>query len=385
MSSARDTNNVAGARPIPFTSFRELWQHRKFILINFVVVSLLAAAFSLLLPNYYRSSATILPSSAGGGEMVFGGSGMSNPLAALGFGSASDEINNYISILKSRRLRELIIQKFGLMATYNVKTMEDALKKFGTYMDIEVTEEAALVFGILDRDSLQAQAIAVGMLGELERTTIRFGTQTGERNRRFIKTRMEAVQTELAEAERAARDFTAKHGTFDLPVQLSAMVEQLVAMELALAGAEIEYNVALASLDAKHPNVKLLRHHRDEISSEINDFISGDSNDNLLPNIRELPDIVMEYARHKRDIEIFSALLEFLYPQYEQARLKEARDEPTLHVLDYPRVPQKKFKPHRALIVEASGLFALILSVTWVLIRSQWLAATSVRYQHSDS
>ncbi|GAH55535.1 unnamed protein product, partial [marine sediment metagenome] len=64
-------------------------------------------------------------------------------------------------------------------------------------------------------------------------------------------------------------------------------------------------------------------------------------------------------------------LLEFLYPQYEQARLQEARDEPTLLALDYPQVPQRKAKPKRLLIVLASGLFSLMISSVWVVLRPQ--------------
>ena len=369
MSAAEQGVALADPSAVVPTSPLALWRGRKFILLNVVTVSLLALVFSLLLPNRYRASAMVLPSSAGGAEMAMGASAFVSPLAALGFGTTSEEINNFISILKSRRLREAVIHEFSLMETYKVDRMEDALELLDKKIDIEVTDEGALIFSFLHRDKLKAQAVTAAILRELESTTISLGTMTGERNRRFIFSRIESVQQELAIEEQAMQAFTVEYGTYDLPVQLAAMVEQLVEIELDLARAEIEYNVASVSLDARHPRLEFLRAKRDETSSKLEELMSGESSGELIPNLRDLPNIAVQYARHRRDIEILGALLQFLYPQYEQARLKEAREEPTLHVLDFPRVPQKKDTPHRTLIVLASGVFSLLVSTVWVGVR----------------
>jgi len=371
MNDATTNTDAAGVQVIPINIVQELWQAKRFIFINFVVVSFLAAGFSLFLPVWYKSSATILPPSAGGGELFPGGVGVVNPLSTLGFGGASEEINNYITILKSRRLRETVIHEFNLMEKYEAKTIESALIQLDSKIDMEVTDEGALIFSILDRDSLQAKAMADAILRELGKTTINLGTRAGQRNRRFIYSRIISIKEELAKVEQGVREFTARYGTFDLPTQLTVVVEQLIQMEVALADAEIEYNIASASLDEKHPQLDLLRVQRDEIRAKVEDLMSGKGESNLLLNLQELPDMAVEYARLIRDAEILGALLEFLYPQYEQARLQEARDEPTLLALDYPQVPQKKDKPKRSRIVLACGMFSLLISSAWVVIRSQ--------------
>ena len=165
------------------------------------------------------------------------------------------------------------------------------------------------------------------------------------------------------------RDFTARYGTFDLPTQLAVVIEKLIQMEITLADAEIEYDIASASLDENHPRLDFLRIQRDEIKAKVEDLMAGKGKTNLLPNLKELPDVAVEYVRLTRDIEILSTLLEFLYPQYEQARLQEAKDEPTLLALDYPRVPQSKDKPNRSLIVLTCGFFSLLISCVWVIVR----------------
>ncbi len=371
MNDATTNTDAAGVRVIPINIVQELWQAKRFIFINFIVVSFLAAGFSLLLPVWYKSSATILPPSAGGGELFPGGVGVVNPLSALGFGGASEEINNYITILKSRRLRETVIHEFNLMEKYKAKTIEIALKRLDSKIDMEVTDEGAFMFSILDRDSLQAKLMADAILRELGKTTISLGTRAGQRNRRFIYSRIISIKEDLAKVEQAMGEFTARYGTFGLPTQMAVVIDQLIQMEVALADAEIEYDIASASLDEKHPQLEFLRIQRDKIKVKVEDLMAGKGKSNLLPNLKELPDVTVEYARLVRDIEILSALLEFLYPQYEQARLQEARDEPTLQALDYPQVPQKKDKPKRSRIVLACGIFSLLISSTWVVIRSQ--------------
>ncbi len=362
---------AAGIQFMPASIISELWRSKRLILINFAVISFLAAGFSFLLPVWYKSSATILPPSAGGGEILLGGPSAVNPLSILGLGVASDEINNYITILKSRRLRETIIREFNLMEKYRAKTIESALKRLDSKIDLEVTDEGALVFSILDRDSLQAKLMADAILRELGTTTVSLRTRASQRNRRFINSRIVSVKEELARVEQAMGEFTARYGTFGLPTQMTVVIDQLIQMEVALADAEIEYDIASASLDEKHPQLEILRIQRDKIKAKVEDLMAGKGKSDLLPNPKELPDVTVEYARLIRDIEILSALLEFLYPQYEQARLQEAKDEPTMLAMDYPRVPQKKDKPKRLLIVLASGLFSLMISSVWVVLRPQ--------------
>ncbi len=373
MMMKETTLNSTATHPsgLSITIILELWKARKFISFNFMAVSFLAVIISLLLPVWYKSSATVLPPSAGGGE-ILGVTEIGGTLSALGFGNTSTELNNYIAILKSRQLREAIIREFDLLSVYGSKTLEGELDRLRENIEMEITDEGALIFSVYDRDSLRVKALADAMLRELERTTISLGATTGQRNQRFIYSRIQAIEKELAGTEEAIHDFTARFGTFDLPSQLGVVIDQLVTMEVTLATAEIEYNVAAVSLDEKHPKLELLRIQRDEIKKKLGDLISGRSESNLLPNLRQLPDGTVEFVRLTRDLEIQSGLLKFLYPQYEQARLQEAKDEATLLALDYPKVPQRKAKPRRSYIVLAAAMFSVLISCMWVMVKYQW-------------
>jgi uncharacterized protein involved in exopolysaccharide biosynthesis len=52
-----------------------------------------------------------------------------------------------------------------------------------------------------------------------------------------------------------------------------------------------------------------------------------------------------------------------LTQQYELARVQEAKDSPTVQVLDWAKAPQKKARPARALIVILSTLTAVFIAI----------------------
>ncbi len=80
------------------------------------------------------------------------------------------------------------------------------------------------------------------------------------------------------------------------------------------------------------------------------------------------PEILMQLGRHKRDIEINSQTYLLLREQYEMARLTVQKDVPIVRVLDQPSLPTLKSGPKRSLIIILSGMVAFILSFGFVII-----------------
>lgn len=73
------------------------------------------------------------------------------------------------------------------------------------------------------------------------------------------------------------------------------------------------------------------------------------------------PLLQFELARLQRIVDIKKAVYTTIIQQYEQARLQEARNVPTLTVLAHPFVPVKKTWPPRKLIAVLGALFGLAL------------------------
>ena len=98
------------------------------------------------------------------------------------------------------------------------------------------------------------------------------------------------------------------------------------------------------------------------LSAKYDDFFKDTSNDKLLINLGNVPNLQKQFARLKRKVMYFSKLLEFLAPQYEQAKIEEVRNIPTIQVIDEAKRPEWKTKPKRAKFVVVFFTISLILS-----------------------
>jgi hypothetical protein len=66
-----------------------------------------------------------------------------------------------------------------------------------------------------------------------------------------------------------------------------------------------------------------------------------------------------------------------LTQQYELAKVQEAKEIPTVKVLDPALVPTKKSFPPRTMIVLVSTLLAIAVMTMWIVGRAQWAEVDS--------
>jgi uncharacterized protein involved in exopolysaccharide biosynthesis len=79
-----------------------------------------------------------------------------------------------------------------------------------------------------------------------------------------------------------------------------------------------------------------------------------------------------EYADLYRRALIQSSVFEILTKQYELAKVAEAREMPTIKVLDAANIPEMKSFPPRLLIVLSGGILAFLAGALWVAGRIFW-------------
>ena len=76
-----------------------------------------------------------------------------------------------------------------------------------------------------------------------------------------------------------------------------------------------------------------------------------------------VPSLALEYGRLMRDLKVQETLFSLLTSQYEQAKLAEAHDTPTVQVLD-PAVPDyEKSRPSIRLNVTIAGVLSLFVGI----------------------
>jgi hypothetical protein len=78
------------------------------------------------------------------------------------------------------------------------------------------------------------------------------------------------------------------------------------------------------------------------------------------------------YADLYRRTRVQEAVFETLTKEYELAKVQEAKEIPTVKVLDQPNIPEKKSFPPRLVIMLLGTTFAVAMAITWVFGKMAW-------------
>jgi uncharacterized protein involved in exopolysaccharide biosynthesis len=369
-------------------SLRLLWESRGFLGRVAAAGLLLSALIALLIPSRYQSVARLMPpdSQSGSGlamaaAALSGGAGGLGGMAGqlLGLKSTSDLL---VGILGSRTVEDKLIQNFDLRKVYGVRRMEDARKILAAQTDVSVDKKSQIItIGVTDKSPQKAAAMAQAYVEELNRTLAEVSTSSARRERIFLEGRLQAVNQDLEAAEKAFSQFASKNTAIDIKEQGKAMVDaaatlqgQYIAARSELEGLRQIYtdsNVRVRSVQARvtelENQLKIVG-GKDE-STSMEKVAPGDS---LYPSIRKLPMLGVPYADLYRKSKIQEAVFETLTQEYELAKVQEAKEIPTIKVLDFPNVPERKSSPHRAIITLLGTALAFSCGVTWIFGRKMW-------------
>jgi len=370
------------------------WTNRRLILKNTIIVAFISLIISLLLPKWYASKAVVL--SSGAGKFNFLSSISPIPVANFGLSTINEDINNFIAILQSRTVKEYMVNKFNLVERYNQRDIEYAMEAFEEKMELEVTEEGTLEISIIDKDPIVAKQMVSEALIMLDQINQNIGMEAGRYNREFLEKRLSQNENNLEKAELDLKIFQEKTGIIDLVAQLSSTMQMSAQAynsifdaytELYAKKIETETQLAVAktTLSINNPTLMQLEKLLNEQTFQLEQLmieldaklqyllssITPTQVDNI-PNIEfsvsfnSLPSLGLENARLIREVKMQSTIQEILIPQYEQAKLEETKNIPTLQLIDKPKVAINKAKPKRALIVIGSTLMSILVSLTFV-------------------
>ena len=375
-------------------NFLLFWNNRKFILKNVIIVSLLSIIISLLLPKWYASKAVVL--SSGAGQFNFLSSISPIPVADFGLSTINEDINNFIAILQSRTVKEYMVKKFNLVDRYKQRDIEFAMEAFEEKIELEVTEEGTLEITIFDKDPLMAKEMVNEVLFMLDQINQSIGMEAGKYNREFLENRININKKDLEKAELALKTFQEKTGIIDLVAQLSSTMqmsaqaynsifEAYTALYAKKIETETELAVAKTTLSNNNTTImqleKLLKEQTVQLEQlmikldeKLQYLLSNISPAQIdtVPNIEfsvsfnTLPSLGLENARLIREVELQSTIQEILIPQFEQAKLEETKNIPTLQIIDKPKVALNKSKPKRSLIVIASTVMSFLMSLIFL-------------------
>ncbi len=198
-------------------------------------------------------------------------------------------------------------------------------------------------------------------ISELNRVVTELNTSSAHRERVFLEDRLTHVKQDLETAEKGFSEFASKNTALDIPAQGKAMIEGLGALEGQLVAAQTEleglkqiYADGNVRVRATQARVQELRRQLEKnLGSKSGGPATGNGQDreSLYPSIRELPVLGVSYADLYRNTKIQEAVFQTLTQEYELAKVQEAKETPSIKVLDSPDTPEKKSFPPRLFII----------------------------------
>jgi uncharacterized protein involved in exopolysaccharide biosynthesis len=396
-SNHTDPAEEKAARERMVSKLRLLWSHRRMIFRVAGAALVLSTLIAFLIPKRFESTTRLMPPTEGGGMALLaaltGGRSGSGSGTGAGLGSglgsfAGDLLGVkssgalFIGILQGTTVEDDLINRFDLRKLYGARYWEDARRALEKKTEIAEDRKSGIIsIRITDTNPQRAAAIAQEYVDELKRLLTQVDTSSAHRERVFLEDRLAQVKDDLEAAEKTFSEFASKNTALDIQAQGKAMIEAGASLEGQLIGAETELqslkqiysesNVRVRTMQAR---VNELQHQVEKLGGKF-DSATGpkaEPNQSIYPSIRKLPLLGVRYADLFRNAKLQEAIFETLTQGYELAKVQEAKESPSVKVIDPPNVPQKKSFPPRLIIMVLGTLVSCFFAGAWILGNAHW-------------
>lgn len=356
--------------------------HRRIIIINVFMVTVLAVIVSLILPKWYRATVAILPPektesladmavSMGLKSVMLGGGGFALPMMA----SPSDLL---AVIAQSRSVAGRVVDSLNLIEVFEAVSRESAIGTVRDRMDVHVKAEGIIEISYISKDRERAAEVANLIAAELDQINRLHNTQKARDLKMFIKEELEKNNRNLSKAEDALQEFQKKYKAISLDDQTAASIQTAAELYSQMTLDRITLKVMEKTHAPSHPDVINLKYKISEFEKQLTQIQEGTAQTSdsvgvfLSIPFSDLPELSIRYLQLVRELKKEETLHGVLSSQLEQAKIMEAKDTPTISILDKAVPPQYKFKPKRAHIVLTGMILSFFFSLILVILLDKW-------------
>ena len=359
---------------LDFLAFLLRW--RRFLVVIVLGIAALVATMTFVVHPKYRSVAVIRAQDSGGGNLaallaakVGAMSGMSN---LPGFGDVPEEV--FVSILKSRWMTEKLIDAFDLRTVYGMKDtpIEDVILVVSQRSRFELDPlSTTLAIYVDDTDPKRAHDMVQFYVDQLDKRNQELKSTGARREREFIGERLGNERVKLSSLEDSLSIFQLRTGVINPEEQVKVTLQAAAALEAQrlLTQTDVEMNNQLHG-PGNVENV-VLRMKLASIDSSLQSLTQSRSDKRdrgFLLRLEESPTEGMAYIRYMRDIQVEQMLVGFLTQEFEQAKIEEQRNTPTIMRLDPPSLATIRVWPKRGMLTVVAAVFAFVFGSVVALV-----------------
>jgi uncharacterized protein involved in exopolysaccharide biosynthesis len=381
-------------------TLRLLWNERAFLVRAAGIGLMISAVVAFAIPKRYTTSTRLMPPDSQSSSSMLMLAGMAQK-AGTGLGSMAGDLLGlkssgalFVGMLQSQTIQDHLVEQFELKKVYRKRLLLDARTQLSEKTAVQEDRKSGIItITVTDRSPQRAAAIANAYVNELNTMVAQLSTSSAHRERIFLEGRLQSVRRDLDDAETQLAQFSSKNSTLDIQQQGKAMLDaaaglagQMIAAESELQGMRQIYTENNARVRELSARVAELRKELDKISGMDSSVArAGRSNadpplepvaytsaDMPYPSIRQLPLLGAKYADYYRQAKIQETVYELLTQQNELAKVEEAKETPSVKVLDLAEIPEKKSYPPRLIVMLLGTLIALGLALARIVGTTRW-------------
>ncbi len=364
-----------------------LWTQRK-VLGKFAAWGAAASVvISLLLQTQFVSTTRLMPPDPQQGQGMAIAAALSGriggSLGALGSSllGMTTSADLFSEVILSRTVQDELVNKFELRKVYGTKKMVDARKQLTRKTEVAIDRKSGvLTIRVTDHDPKRASAMAQEYVAQLNNVVTELNTSSAHRERVFLEERLTEVKQELEASEKDFSEFASKNGAIDIKEQGKAMLESAAVLAGQLIAASTQLEGLRQIYTDNNVRVRAMQAQVNELERQIRKVGgAGESNggaetkdDAMYPSIRKLPLLGVTYADLYRRTKVEETVFETLTQQYELAKVQEAKEVPSVKVLDPAEVPESRVFPPRKLLVLTGTMLSVVLGAVWIFATDGW-------------
>jgi uncharacterized protein involved in exopolysaccharide biosynthesis len=367
-----------------------LARNRYKIILTVALGTLAAAVYVMVMPQVYTSSAILLPPDkeerVSLGSFLQGSSGFD--FKGLSENSSAEV---FVKILQSRTLADSLVNRLNLLKKFDLDSSGRQLAIMMVQSGFDVSADRQGMINISfnagtgylpnDREKKEAgefaQTIVTNAVDLLDVLNRQKSVTRARRTREYLGRMKVLKRAERDSIQMSLLQFQQRNRAVALDKQIEASIGGLVDIQTQIQKKELELNSALNELNPNAAQVTSIRSElealrRQRVSME-EGRVGGDA---LGLQLSKVPELARQLATLKLDLEVATQVYTFLETQYNQQQVQEARDLPTVSVLDRAEPPMYRSAPRRTIMVGVTFAVLLFSSVLFVFlyeaIRRHW-------------
>jgi len=355
-----------------------LVRYRWMIIRNVVVSVILVALFSFLLPRKYLAVTTLMPpQEQDESSMSSLLSEVSVPGLPLPKISSSSEV--LVEILNSRSVGQRVLQKtfpcgkdsLPLFKCLKFPSVEIGLMKMRKNVRATTSPNGIITIAVELGDPQLAADVANAYVEALDEINQEKSVSRAKNSRIYLESQLKETEQKLDEATRKLARFREKHGAVSLEEQMKVAIQTAGELKGQIIAKEVQIGVMLQTMKPQNPLVIRAQKELQELKrryAELQDGTKGKKSTHsefYLP-FDQVPEIGLQLAELTREVKVQETVWELLNQQYYRAKIQEARDTPTVQVLDSAVPPIFPSSPKRKRLILVLGLLSLLFSIFWI-------------------